>query len=143
MLGKKHSEATRLKMKQAHAIRKSTSPNGGKTSLYYQVRHGDRGIAWRNEVFARDSFICQDCGIEGGRLEAHHIKEFAKIFNEFLSLYSQFSPMEDKVILLSLALEYPEFWDISNGKTLCIECHKKYKTAWNKGLVMKTMQGGQ
>lgn len=55
-------------------------------------------INWRRAVFSRDKYTCQYCGQEGGRLNAHHIKEWAK---------------------------YPEFrLDLNNGLTLCIECHK-------------------
>ena len=61
---------------------------------------------WRNKVFKRDNFICQDCGIRNGNgvevyLEAHHIKRWA---------------------------DYPESrFELSNGLTLCRECHNKTK----------------
>lgn len=54
---------------------------------------------WRNDVYKRDNYICQHCGIRGGDLNAHHIIPFSK----------------DK----SLRTE------ISNGITLCKKCHKK------------------
>ena len=54
---------------------------------------------WRKDVFKRDKYTCQYCGVVGGKLNAHHIKEWAK---------------------------YPEYrYDISNGLTLCVNCHKK------------------
>ena len=43
---------------------------------------------------------------------------------EFLNKYSQFSPSEDKEILAKIAITHEPFWDINNGITLCIECHK-------------------
>jgi 5-methylcytosine-specific restriction endonuclease McrA len=54
---------------------------------------------WREAVFARDKWTCQDCGDKkGGNLEAHHIKSFA---------------------------EFPELrFAIDNGITLCKDCHK-------------------
>lgn len=62
---------------------------------YYSVGYKD----WRKSVFERDKYICQDCGIKKCYITAHHIKSFAK---------------------------YPELrLVISNGRTLCKDCHKK------------------
>lgn len=53
---------------------------------------------WRKAVFERDNFLCQNCG-KDGYITAHHIKSFA---------------------------HYPELrFELSNGITLCEECHKK------------------
>lgn len=38
---------------------------------------------WRNDVFTRDKFTCQDCGIKGGYLEAHHKFPFIKIIEKY------------------------------------------------------------
>lgn len=54
---------------------------------------------WRQNVFIRDNFTCQNCGERGGRLEAHHKKEWAYYPNER--------------------------YNIDNGITLCKRCHKK------------------
>jgi hypothetical protein len=56
---------------------------------------------WRNEVFKRDSFICQNCeDSKGGNLNAHHIYNW--IDNEELRHV------------------------VSNGITLCKKCHIKF-----------------
>ena len=53
---------------------------------------------WKVEVLKRDNFTCQQCGAKT-HLEAHHIKE---------------------------KLNFPELeYVVSNGLTLCHECHKK------------------
>lgn len=55
------------------------------------------GIEWRESVFERDDYTCQDCGERGVKLNAHHIKRRAT---------------------------HPELaTDVDNGVTLCIECH--------------------
>lgn len=63
---------------------------------------------WRTEVFKRDNYICQSCGKRGGDLQAHHIKRFS---------------------------DYEELrLEISNGLTLCLECHKEiHKKGDNNG----------
>lgn len=54
--------------------------------------------AWRQSVFARDSFVCRACGDKAG-LCAHHIVPWAA----------------------STSLRYV----VDNGITLCGDCHKK------------------
>ena len=54
---------------------------------------------WRISVLERDKYTCQHCGQIGGRLEAHHIKN-----------YKDFKKLRT---------------DIDNGITLCKKCHKK------------------
>lgn len=99
----------------------------GRTALIIAVRNIEEYINWRTLVFKRDNYICKECGKYGNKLEAHHIKPFKLIFQEFLQQYSQFSPFEDRDILLRLAISYNPFWDLSNGRTLCIYCHKLEK----------------
>lgn len=55
---------------------------------------------WRQDVFTRDEYTCQACGICAGTLKnAHHIKPFAK--------YVQGR------------------FDVVNGITLCTNCHRE------------------
>lgn len=54
---------------------------------------------WRDSVFERDNYTCQDCGTEGGDLNAHHVER---------------------------RYESPDMeTDVDNGVTLCVECHVK------------------
>lgn len=108
----------------------SLSPcwQGGKTPIGKLIRQSLLNINWKKEVFKRDNYTCQECSKKGGKIEAHHIKGFSIILREFLQTYSQFSPIEDKDTLLRLSFSYDPFWNISNGKTLCKECHSKHPT---------------
>lgn len=124
----KVSEPDRRCHKCAHKGKNNSSWKGGLTDLYIMIRHLDEYKSWRKSVFERDNYICQKCGDnKGGNLEAHHKKQFAQILQEFLQEYSQFSPIEDKETLVRLATTYKDFWDVSNGVTLCRDCHNETK----------------
>lgn len=99
---------------------------GGITPLGEVIRNSIENKLWIKKVFERDNYTCQECFRNkevSGYLEAHHKKSFNIIFREFLHIYSQFSPIEDKETLVRLAVTYSPFWDISNGQTLCKKCH--------------------
>lgn len=88
------------------------------------IRALEQQKEWRNNIYKRDNYTCVECNDnKGNNLHAHHKKQFGVLFKEFLELYNQFSPIDDKDILLKLAINYEPFWDISNGVTLCIKCH--------------------
>lgn len=122
--GHKHSEETKRKMSEKK-IGKRISPKtefkkgivpwnkgkkvpqmsgenhpmwkGGVTPKNQALRMSSEQKQWRIQVFERDGYKCQVCGLVGVFLEAHHIKSFAG---------------------------YPELrLDINNGITLCSQCH--------------------
>jgi len=100
---------------------------GGIYPLVMRIRDLQEMTQWRVSIFQRDKRICQNCGQNKMVIEAHHIKPLSILLQEFLSQYSQFSPIEDKETLVRLAITYEPFWDISNGETLCEKCHNKTK----------------
>jgi NUMOD3 motif. len=86
------------------------NPNwtGAKYKPYKHYRNA-RYINWRKQVFERDTYTCQKCFIKGGYLHPHHLKSYTF---------------------------FPEFrYEVDNGKTLCVECHKLVhgKVKFNRG----------
>ena len=108
--GRKLSEEHKKKIKENNArywLRKKRPNMTGEKNWNWrggiqrdkQSFQGAEYKRWRMGVFLRDNFTCQFCGNRtGGNLEAHHIKSWS---------------------------EYPELrFDVVNGVTLCLECHK-------------------
>lgn len=105
---------------------KSNKWKGGVTPLKIMIRNTQNYKKWVLSVFKRDGFRCQSCFVLGsGNLQAHHKKQFSILITEFLKEYSYFSPLEDKDTLTRLSDNFSPFWDLNNGETLCIDCHKK------------------
>lgn len=92
---------------------------GGITPLNHQIRSSLKYDIWRREVFKRDNWTCQLFG-EKGYLEAHHIHNFYKILKE------------NNIKTLNQALDCGELWDVSNGITLCVDCHNLTKRKENR-----------
>jgi hypothetical protein len=134
-LGRKHSEATKQKIRlklighrnsdasiRRGALKRRGEKHpcwkGGITPITERIRKTDRYKRWRQEVFIRDNFTCQNCGDNtGGNLNAHHKKPFSKLLEEV----RKYLPLLD---LYDGAMIYTPLWDINNGITYCEKCHK-------------------
>jgi len=88
----------------------------GRKPLVMRVRNSEKYEKWIKSVFERDDYTCQDCNVRGGKLEAHHIKGFSKIFSE-----NNFKTFEQ-------VMDCEEMWNMDNGLTLCKKCHSKIST---------------
>jgi len=97
------------KQKAAHRL-KNTGPNhhdwrGGITPIAERIRRSAEYVDWRHSVFQRDNFACVFCGSRGVTLHADHILPFSR---------------------------YPHLrFEITNGRTLCISCHRSTET-WGR-----------
>ncbi len=86
---------------------KNKSWKGGVTSQNNLIRRSGKMQDWRKAIFERDDYTCQECGTRSARgviafLHADHIKPFAY---------------------------FPELrFELSNGRTLCYQCHLKTPT---------------
>jgi len=127
--GRKLSKETKMKMRKNHAdVVGTKNPNwkNGIDSLRGYIYRLSEYKQWRNRVFKRDHYTCQECSQIGYKLHVHHKKYlFSEILKDFLNYYNQFSPIEDKETLVRLAITYEPFWDIDNGETLCKDCHNQ------------------
>ena len=72
-------------------------------------RENQRGLIlkWSKEIYERDDYTCKKCNKRGIKLNAHHINSWDK---------------------------YPdERFNIDNGITLCVDCHKEFHMNYGYG----------
>jgi 5-methylcytosine-specific restriction endonuclease McrA len=99
------TEEWRRNISLANRRRNMVGPNnpnwrGGRDSEHARLRKTFRYTEWRKAVFERDDYTCVICRQRGGTLNADHIKPFAF---------------------------FPDLrFELSNGRTLCVKCHKKH-----------------
>lgn len=101
---------------------------GGKTPLVMQIRNSPQCADWHRAVFERDKYTCRVCGDDRGHnLNAHHYRQLADMVHS-LGIESFLQ-----------AVETPILWDISNGVTLCEDCHVMANAA---SKLVKFLYGG-
>lgn len=100
--GYKHTIETRKKIGDACRGEKSHLWRGGLVEKNEKIRKSLEYKLWRESVFHRDNWTCVICLRRGVKIHADHIKPF--------SLFPG----------LRLAID--------NGRTLCVDCHKKTET---------------
>ena len=110
--GRHHTEETKLAISMIQIANpkfkrcgeKNLNWQGGVTCANHQARNTQELKEWRRAIYRRDNWTCRKCGVTGSRkhpINAHHIKSFAK---------------------------YPELrFEVSNGITLCEDCHRPLK----------------
>lgn len=102
--GTSHMRTPERLDKQRHSIMGENHWNwqGGLTSQQKKVRNSFEMKKWREAIFARDDYTCQKCNKRGSFLNADHVKPFAL---------------------------YPDLrFSLQNGRTLCVNCHRKTAT---------------
>lgn len=102
---KKSGSPYRVKFQVGHMWRGKDNHfwQGGKTAQSKSFKQSGEYRRWRKNVFERDNYTCQLCGIRGGvELHPDHIKPFS---------------------------QYPSLRTVlSNGRTLCAPCHRNTDT---------------
>lgn len=110
----KLSEKTKKRMSESRKGNKSYLWQGGITLINYAIRNSRKYKKWRDKVFKRDDWTCQECSKESGNFQVHHIKPFST---------------------------HPKLrFNMSNGITLCKKCHYK-KPSGREVLCKITLQG--
>jgi hypothetical protein len=111
---------TRIGMSEENRGENASRWEGGITPLNKMIRESWEYREWVIAVFIRDNYTCQKCKTRGGYLEAHHIKLFSLILKEY------------NILTLEDAKNCKELWDIDNGITYCVDCHKDIHFKNNK-----------
>jgi len=104
--GKKFTDETKDKMREARRGDKNPNWKGGITPENMQIRHSLEMRLWRKTCLERDNFTCQKCGQWGGKLQIHHINNFS---------------------------DFPELRMITtNGIVFCHKCHNLFHKIYGK-----------
>lgn len=104
----------RRRISEAQRGSRGNNWQGGKTRLKKRLQNSVEWKLWREAVFKRDNWTCRMCGVRGGVLHPDHIKPFAY----FASLR----------------------FDVDNGRTLCVPCHKLTPTYGHGAKRYKTQE---
>lgn len=114
--GRSHSQKSKEKMrliaKKIHGGKNNNNWKGGITKLNEKIRKSYYYKEWRESVFKRDDWTCQECKKKGVFINAHHKEEY------------EFIIKKNKITTFKQAIVCGELWNIRNGITLCKECHK-------------------
>ena len=112
--GKPLSKSQKRKIATARRSRYGT-----RASMNKKVRYTAKYRAWRQAIFARDLYTCQRCRTNTRKarrrvvLHAHHRVELWRLLQGLTFRQA----MEDSAV-----------WDMNNGETLCLSCHRKEPT---------------
>lgn len=121
--GKKYSASTIEKLRASHLGQKAWNKGmigvvkgrggdkcpfwkGGISPINALIRMSTENKLWRKSVYERDNYTCQKYGTTGGRLNAHHINNFA---------------------------DFPELrFAIDNGITLSEKAHREFHKKYGR-----------
>jgi hypothetical protein len=114
--GRKHSADIKLKISLSQQGPKGSNWQGGIYPLHESIRKIPKYKKWRLNCFERDNWTCQHCNRRGGNLCVDHIVSYSKIFRD------------NFITTRAKAERCSQLWDVDNGRTLCVCCHKKTNT---------------
>jgi len=106
-IGKVRSEEFRERVRRALTK--------GNTPLFEAIRKCFKYKEWHARILRRDDYKCQICPIRSKNL---HVDHYPKMFAEIV--------FEQGITSIEEAINNVVLWDISNGRTLCYNCHIKH-----------------
>jgi hypothetical protein len=112
-----------VQKKISDTLKKKLKGDYSKLPLHLRFRHTLEYRHWRTAVLDRDNYTCQDCSFASSKrkkrrlVQAHHIYFLYKIFQDF------------DIKTIKEAKKLKILTDVTNGRTLCIPCHKKVHIA--------------
>lgn len=90
------------------------------TPLRKLIRTHTKYKEWQLAIFEKDNYTCHICKVRGGKLSADH---YPLTFHEII--------IKENIVSLEEALINKLLWSLSNGRTLCISCHRQTPT-WGR-----------
>jgi uncharacterized ferritin-like protein (DUF455 family) len=101
-------------------------------NVIQSIRDSIQYKGWRNTILKRDNFHCVICNYQSHKrvnnrsdIQVDHIKAFSVLVQEY------------KIITIEMAFNCEALWDIDNGRTLCIDCHRQTPT-YGRGVLYNT-----
>jgi hypothetical protein len=107
------------KLKGKNTGNKGSNWQGGISILNKIIRERCEYHQWVYFCMKRDKYTCQKCLLVGGNLQVHHKKSFSSILKD------------NKIKTVEEAISCEGLWDVKNGETLCLACHKGTGTYLN------------
>jgi len=95
---------------------------GGITPLKRAIRTMGEYNRWRENIFKRDDYTCQECGDRGVYL---HVDHYPIPFAELIKV--------NNITNLEEACNCRALWNQDNGRTVCKKCH--YRITFGKDMV--------
>lgn len=94
---------------------------GGTVKLKNRIRKLPEYSNWRNKVYDRDNYTCQECGAKSQKgnkiiLNCDHIIPLSQVVED------------NNVTSIEEAVSCKDIWDVNNGRTLCYDCHVETET---------------
>lgn len=130
--------------KRSDALRGKPQPwNRGENNVRWkggtELRKSVYGLleyrVWRSAVFERDDYTCQLCGVKNeqglGKTIVLNADHYPIALFRFLDKINTAIPDESIENKKEYARNYKDMWNVANGRTLCLDCHKKTPT-WGR-----------